>query len=416
MPRRRTAVLSALVLSLAACGGDSERSGAFPAAGAQTETGTIAAETTQTEPPATGTAAQARRGVRLAPVGRFDAPLFVTSPPQDQRRLFVVEQGGKVRVVRGGRTLAQPFLDVSSQVTSGGEQGLLSIAFPPDYAESGRFYVYFTDRDERQRIVEYRRSAQSEDRADPSSARVVLVMDDPEANHNGGQMTFGPDGLLYVATGDGGGANDQHGSRGNAQDLGSLLGKLLRIDPRADGDRAYRVPASNPFVGRDGAQGQVYAYGLRNPWRFSFDRATGALTIGDVGQNEIEEIDYVAKGKGRGANFGWRPFEGSKRIFDEPAPGAVKPVLEHAHDSGFCSITGGYVVRDPSLPALRGRYVYGDFCEGKLRSARLTTRGARERKVLPLKKVGSLASFGEDARGRVYVVSLEGPIYRLAAR
>ncbi len=240
-------------------------------------------------------------------------------------------------------------------------------------------------------------------------------MDDPQSNHNGGQLLFGPDGKLFVATGDGGGANDQHGARGNAQDLGSLLGKLLRIDPRARGGKPYTVPADNPFVGRSGARGEVWAYGLRNPWRFSFDRSTGDLTVADVGQDAVEEVDHV-DGPGRGANFGWRPLEGKRVNFEgEPAPGAIDPVIQKTHSSGWCSITGGSVVRDPDVPALRGKYVYGDFCQGRLRAATLRPGRASADRQLPLKGIEALSSFGEDARGRVHVVSLAGPVYRLAA-
>ena len=213
--------------------------------------------------------------MRLVSVGRFDQPLFVTAPPGDRRRILVVEQDGRIVVVRDGRRLARPFLDLRSRVLSGDEQGLLSLAFAPDYATSGRVYVYYTGRDARQHVVELRRA--SADRADPSSARELLSMDDPESNHNGGLLLFGPDRHLYIGTGDGGGGYDEHGARGNAQDLGSLLGKILRIDPVAAGGRPYTVPASNPFVRRAGARPEVYAYGLRNPWRFSFDRRTGDL-------------------------------------------------------------------------------------------------------------------------------------------
>jgi glucose/arabinose dehydrogenase len=360
-----------------------------------------------TGPTATG------KGVRLVPVGTFDAPLWVTAPPGDKRRLFVVEQGGRIMVVRGGRKLAQPFLDLRSQVLAGGEQGLFSIAFAPDYARSGLFYVYYTGRDGNQNVVEGRRA--SADRADPSSARLVLTMADTETNHNGGSLVFGPDGLLYIGTGDGGGGDDQHGPRGNGQSLGSLLGKILRIDPRRTGDRPYSVPASNPFVGRADARGEIYSYGLRNPWRFSFDRLTGDLSIGDVGQELVEEVDFVRKGRGRGANFGWRPFEGRRRNFDEPAPGAIGPVLQHTHAEGWCSVTGGYVVRDRGVPALYGRYVYGDYCDARIRAAKLVAgRRVRDRS-LGLPSVEGLSSFGEDASGRVYVTSLAGPVYRLAA-
>jgi hypothetical protein len=240
-------------------------------------------------------------------------------------------------------------------------------------------------------------------------------MADPDPNHNGGLLEFGPDGLLYIGTGDGGGAGDQHGARGNGQSLGSLLGKLLRIDPRAAGGRAYRIPASNPFVGRAGARPEIYSYGLRNPWRFSFDRRTGDLAIGDVGQDAVEEIDFVPKGRGRGANFGWRPFEGNRRfVSGESAPGHVGPVIVQTHGDGWCSITGGYVVRDPGLHALAGRYVYGDFCLGRIYAARLRAGGATGDGPLALPRVSALSSFGEDARGRVYVTSLDGPVYRLA--
>jgi glucose/arabinose dehydrogenase len=408
------AVLLLCVLLLAGCGSADPAPRSRPAprtADAPADTSPTAGEAGADDPDAAG--AQAR-GVRLVPVGRFDQPLYVTSPPGDTRREFVVEQGGRIFVLRGGRRVERPFLDITSQVLSGGEQGLLSMAFAPDYATSRRFYVYFTGRDGRQNVVEYR--AATADRADPGSARLVLRMDDSEANHNGGLLLFGPDRLLYIGTGDGGGAYDQHGPRGNAQSLGSLLGKILRIDPRPSGGRPYRIPRSNPFVRRAGARGEVYSYGLRNPWRFSFDRRTQDLSIGDVGQDTIEEIDFVRRGRGRGANFGWRPFEGDRRVFDEPAPGAIDPVITHTHAAGWCSITGGLVVRDPRLPALAGRYVYGDLCLGRILGAHLRAGRRTTGRDLELPRVVGLSSFGEDARGRVYVTSINGPVYRLAAR
>jgi len=371
---------------------------------------------TATVPGGSGAVAQPaqRRGVRLVRVGTFDEPLYVTAPPGDAERVFVVEKGGRIVVVRGGGKLARPFLDLRSRVSTGSEQGLLSMAFAPDYARSGRFYVYFTDRAGDTRVVEYRRA--SADVADPDSAREVLFQDQPESNHNGGLVLFGPDDLLYIGLGDGGGGGDQHGSRGNGQSLGTLLGKILRIDPRPAGGRRYRIPSTNPFVGRGGARGEVYAYGLRNPWRFSFDRRTGDLSIGDVGQNEYEEIDFVRRGRGAGANFGWRPFEARARYAPgEPAPGHVRPVIVRRHSRGNCSITGGVVVRDAALVSLRGRYVYGDFCRGRIESARLSAGRARAVRQTRL-RVDSLSSFGEDARGRVYATSLEGPVYRLAPR
>ena len=406
MPRALLApALAAALLALAACGSDDSSAETTPPSAAPASS----AETTRAS-------SAASRGVKLLGVGRFDAPLYVTAPPGDTRRIFVVEQGGTIRVVRAGKRVARPFLDLRAKVISGGEQGLLSIAFAPDYASSRRFYVNYTDRGGTQSVVEYRRSKSSPDRA-LTRGRLVLRYDDEEPNHNGGLLVFGPDKLLYVGTGDGGGADDQHGARGNAQDLGSLLGKILRIDPRASGGRPYRVPSSNPFVSRPGARGEIYSYGLRNPWRFSFDRSTGDLSIGDVGQNAVDEINFARKGAARGANYGWRPFEGTRRNFDEPAPDAVAPVIEsRLRDDGNCSLTGGYVVRDRGVPGLNGRYVYGDFCRGQLRSAKLSPGSATDDKPIPgVAKIEQLSSFGEDARGRVYVTSLSGSVYRFAA-
>jgi glucose/arabinose dehydrogenase len=364
----------------------------------------------KTGPAGAGTPAQTAGALHLVKVGDFDSPVYVTAPPNDNRRIMVVEQGGAIRVVRGGRKLDRPFLDITSRVVSGGEQGLLSMAFARDYATSRRFWVYFTNRDGDEEIDELR--ATSFDRADPGSARRVLVQADSESNHNGGQLEMGPDGYLYAGLGDGGGANDQHGARGNGQNLSSLLGKIIRITPKPGG--GYRVPRSNPFVGRAGARGAIYSYGLRNPWRFSFDRRTGDMVIADVGQNAVEEIDFRRRGTARGVNFGWRPWEGRRRNFSEPAPGAVFPQVTKTHDDGWCSITGGYIVRDRSLGSLYGRYVYGDYCLGQLRSVKLSQSGARGDRALGLRRIPNLSSFGEDARGRVYVASLDGPVYRFA--
>ena len=392
---------------LAACGsgGDDTRA-ATPSA-----TATAAPSEATATPAPTATAG---RGARLKRIGDFQAPVYLTSPPGDRRRVFVVEQAGRIMVVVGGRKRSTPFLDIRGQVTSGGEQGLLSVAFAPDYARSGRFYVYFTDRSSDQRVVEYRRA--SANRADAGSARLVLRMEDNEGNHNGGLLLFGPDRHLYIGTGDGGGGGDQHGARGNAQNLGSLLGKILRIDPAQSGGSAYTVPNANPFAARGGARGEIYSYGLRNPWRFSFDRRTGDLIIGDVGQNAIEEIDFVRRGRGRGANFGWRPFEGNSRYTPgESAPGHVRPVITRTHGAGWCSITGGVVVRDRALSGLRGRYLFGDICKSRIYSARLSAGRARSLRATSM-RIQSVSSFGEDARGRVYAVSLNGPVYRLVPR
>jgi hypothetical protein len=222
--------------------------------------------------------------------------------------------------------------------------------------------------------------------------------------------------MLYIGLGDGGGGDDQHGRRGNGQDLGTMLGKILRIDPRRSGGRPYSIPRTNPFRGRRGARPEIFAYGLRNPWRFSFDRETGDLVIGDVGQNAFEEISFATPERARGANFGWRPFEGDDRNFpDEDAPGHLGPVLVKSHDDGFCSITGGYVVRDPALGPLRGRYLYGDFCDGRVRSASLSASGATGDRAVGVPRIGPISSFGEDAQGRLYVTSLDGPVFRFTA-
>ena len=337
-------------------------------------------------------------GVRLASVGDFDQPIYLTQPPTgDDDHLYVVEQCGTVlRVpVDGGEP--QSFLELGDLVTCGGEQGLLSIAFDPGYAESGLLYVNYTDSAGDSRTVEYRRSDDPA-AADPGSARELLRIEDFASNHNGGLLMFGPDRELYLGMGDGGGSGDPERT---AQDPGSPLGKLLRID-RSEGG-GY----------------EVAALGLRNPWRYSFDRETGELWIGDVGQNALEEIDAVGSGeleRDPPPNFGWSAFEGTQRFnSDQEAPGAIAPVLEYGRDGGQCSVTGGYVVRDPGLESLFGRYLYGDYCVGELRSFPADAAGGgRDDRELGL-TVEQLSSFGEDVDGRVYAVSLAGPVYRLEA-
>jgi hypothetical protein len=335
-------------------------------------------------------AAPAAAAPSLVKVGDFSAPVHVAAAPGDPR-LFVVEQGGLVRIAGGGT-----FLDVRALTAGGGERGLLSIAFAPDYAASGRLYVFLTARaDGALRVIEFRRSLGDPNRADPATARPLLTIPHPNhANHNGGQLQFGPDGMLYVATGDGGGGDDEEG---NAQRLDRELGKILRIDPATGG-----AAPGNPFGSR------VWAYGLRNPWRFTFDRATGDLLIGDVGQGAWEEVDRIPAGSG-GLNFGWPCFEGTHPNVACSAPGAMPPAFERSHDDGYCSIIGGYVVRDPALPTLAGRYLYGDTCLPGLRS---TTLGHADDRAEPL-AVPSLVSFGEDACGRLYAVSHAGPVFRI---
>jgi Glucose / Sorbosone dehydrogenase len=335
-------------------------------------------------------AAPAEAAPTLVKIGEFSAPVHVASPPQDGR-VFVVEQNGLVKIAGGGT-----FLDLTGLTDGGGERGLLSIAFPPDYGATGLFYVFLTAQDDgRLRVLEYRRSADP-NVADPASGREILSIPHPAGNHNGGQLQFGPDGMLYVSTGDGGGS----GNADNAQNLGSELGKILRIQPTTG------APApGNPFGSR------VWAYGLRNPWRFSFDRATGDLTIGDVGQNAWEEVNWAraVDGRGAGANYGWPCFEGNHADPPCNVPGAVPPAFERSHAEGFRAITGGYVVRDPGLPTLSGRYLYGDTYVPRLWS---TALGAGDQREEPL-AVASVSSFGEDACGRIYVTSLAGPVYRI---
>ena len=349
-------------------------------------------------------------------VGKFKEPIMVAQPKGDTSRLFVVEHAGKVILLKNGKPLSTPFLDISNRVSCCGERGLLGLAFAPDYQSSGLFYVDYTDTNGDTRVAEYRRSARNANVADPASARIVLAQTQPQPNHNGGNIVFGPDQMLYIGLGDGGSGNDPHGPIGNGQNLDTLLGKILRINPAKSGSDAYTVPSDNPFVGQAGARPEVWAWGLRNPWRFSFDRKTGGLAIGDVGQDQIEEVDWSPSPlRGRGANFGWRPFEGTRSNFPaETAVGAVPPVIQYSHGADGCSVTGGFVIRDPRLSALDGRYLYGDFCSGKLWTANLrpgrlaaTVRGA-----LPI-KVPLLASFGEGSDGRIYVVSLGGRVSRL---
>ncbi len=347
---------------------------------------------------------------RLVKVADLESPTFLTAPEGDDRQ-FVTERAGQIRIMDGGRVLEQPFLDIGSDVLTEGEGGLLSVAFAPDYDSSGQFYVYYVDKSGTIRIDGFRRSDDDPNRADPDSRTEVLQVPHNRDNHKGGQLQFGPDGYLYAGFGDGGGQGDPDR---NGQDLSQLLGKLIRIDPRPDG--GYDVPEDNPFVDQEGARPEIFSYGLRNPWRFSFDRETGDLVIADVGQNEVEEVDFVASegdAPAGGQNFGWSGFEGNSRFNrDQEAPEHARPELEEVRDDGYCSIIGGYVIRDESLgSAWDGSYIYGDLCESELQRAQLaegesTAEGSGV-------AVTQLVSFGEDAQGRIYALSLNGPVYRL---
>jgi glucose/arabinose dehydrogenase len=360
----------------------------------------------------------------LEKVGTFREPVHIAQPPKSDL-LFVVEKQGRVRVIAGGEEVKRPFLDIRGKVKDDGkgdEQGLLSIAFAPDYTESGRFYVAYTDRHDDLEVVRYRRSEQSDLRADPSSGRRLLAIPQPTTKHHGGLLLFGPDGHLYIGSGDGGPSGDPNNVSQNPR---LLLGKLLRIDPasagagRGRGARPYTVPKDNPFVGRPGRD-EIYSVGLRNPWRFSFDRATGALSIGDVGDIDFEEIDYVTAGKGRGANFGWNAFEGNqRRRRGLPRGSTVPPIYVYRHGPG-CSVIGGYVVRDPRLTRIAGReivgrYIFGDYCSGRLYAFRPRPQKAGKNRKLRF-NVPALSSFGEDGSGRIYITSKQGGVWRLVAR
>jgi glucose/arabinose dehydrogenase len=361
------------------------------------------------------TAPESARAVELRRVASFDQPVYLTAPRGDGRRVFVVERGGRVSVLRRGRKLGRPFLDIGRLVqffdrdnVRRDQGGLLSLAFSPGYRRNGRFYVFYTHRDGRLHVDEFRRSRRSPDRARASTRRTVLTVPRRSRNDLGGQLAFGPDRRLYIGLGYG---RDPQSS----QDLSRLTGKILRVDPRRAGRRAYRIPADNPFLLQPGARPEIYAYGLRVPWRFSFDRRTGALAIGDVGETGAEEVNYLRGPAGAGANFGWPVFEGRRRIADGDVS-AVSPVVVRRHRRGGCAaMIGGYVVRHRSLTGLRGRYIYGDLCSGRVRSARLRRPravGDRSERLL----VPYLVSFGEDARGRLYAISLDGPVYRLVDR
>ena len=352
-----------------------------------------------------------RGGVKLREVGEFDLPVHVAFAPGAHDLLFVVQREGRIVVLRDGKR-AGTFLNISRRVSTAGEGGLLSLAFAPDYKRSGRFYVYYTDRGGDIEVDNFRRK--SPIRADEGSREEIITIPHPSAtNHNGGTAAFGPDGKLYLATGDGGSTPE------SAQDRASLLGKLLRIEPRPRSKRGYAIPKGNPFRGRQGRP-EIFAVGLRNPFRYSFDRRKPVIAIGDVGEGSREEVDYLRVKAARGANFGWDDYEGRER-----RPGATLSPKRHdppMHDyangpGGNCAVTGGVTVRDGALRSLRGRYLYADLCVGELRSFRPklkgnTTRGDRAVGV----EVPTPVGFAEDHAGQVYVVSLHGPVYRLAPK
>ncbi|HKW51348.1 MAG TPA: PQQ-dependent sugar dehydrogenase [Candidatus Eisenbacteria bacterium] len=344
-------------------------------------------------------------------------PLDLTAPPGDTARIFVAEKTGAIRILKRGQILPRPFLDISGLVSNGGEQGLLGLAFHPQYVSNGKFYVDYTDRAGDTRVVEYLVSSNPDSAS--AVSREILFVKQPYANHNGGQVAFGPDGYLYIGLGDGGSGGDP---QGNGQNLNALLGKILRID--VNSGSPYSIPAGNPFVGQTGKRGEIWSYGLRNPWRFCFDRANGDMIIADVGQTAWEEVDYEPAGMG-GRNYGWNRMEG-KHCYPPGTTcnqtGLVLPVTEYDHQAG-CSVTGGYVYRGSLHPELAGTYFYGDYCTGLLRSFRILNGSAIEEKdwtrALRTEAGGAmqgLSSFGLDASGELYMVLLDGEIYKLVKR
>ncbi len=342
-------------------------------------------------------------------------PILVTHAGDGSNRLFIVEQGGRILIAENGRVRAEPFLKITDKVnTSGNERGLLSVAFHPDYKNNGTFFVNYTGEPDGATVIERYQVSDDPNSADENSARVILEFEQSEPNHNGGMMAFGPDGFLYIATGDGGGAGDRHGDIGNGQALNTLLGKILRIDVNAE---TYTVPANNPFVGRADAKPEIWAYGLRNPWRISFDRATGDLYIGDVGQGSKEEINFQAASAGGGENYGWRIMEGDE-CYDEAQDctraDLIAPIAVYSHDLG-CSVTGGYVYRGQMYSWLVGQYIFADYCTGIVWA---TARDANAE--WQTQQVGkfddTISSFGQDEAGELYVVGHgNGIIYKLTA-
>jgi glucose/arabinose dehydrogenase len=337
----------------------------------------------------------------------LEMPVYLTSPPGD-RRLFIVELPGRIRIVDQGRLEKRPFLDLTDRVRSGGERGLLSVAFHPRFAENGRLFVYYTGHDGALHIERYTANRQRT-AADPASAHSLIVVPHRRSNHNGGLLLFGPDGMLWAGLGDGGGAGDPDH---NGQNRATLLGKLLRID--VDHGDPYAIPTGNPFARQTDARAEVWAYGLRNPWRFCFDRETRQLVIADVGQNRWEEIDAVPD-TAAGLDFGWNLMEGLHRYQgDGTTAGLTPPVLEYGHDAG-CSIIGGFVYRGAGIPALRGAYLFSDYCSGWLRSVRLEHGRAIDPEQWSVPSLGGVTSFGQDASGELYVCSANGRVVRLVA-
>jgi glucose/arabinose dehydrogenase len=412
MRRAPLLVLLALALAAAACSGGAEATTSLPSlttapTTSTTTQATTTAPTTSTTTSTTTIPPQPLADVQLSLVevaSGFTRPLFVAAPPGDDR-LFVVEQDGHIQLLRGGERIGT-FLDISAMVSAGNEQGLLGLAFSPNYSDDGRFYVDYTDRHGNTVVAEYQVSSDP-DAADPASARVLLTVNQPAANHNGGMIAFGPDGYLYIGLGDGGGEGDPYRT---GQDPTSLLASILRIDVTGD---PYAIPADNPYASGGGAP-EVWAKGLRNPWRFSFDGAL--LYIGDVGQDSWEEID-LAHIDSSGLNFGWSVMEGSHcyREANCETSSYSLPEMEYPHTGGNCAVTGGYVYRGAAIPELAGAYFYGDYCSGMISSYRRDPEGLFDMRDWSdtLGRVPQLTSFGLDGNGEIYLTSEAGSIYRV---
>jgi glucose/arabinose dehydrogenase len=349
----------------------------------------------------------------------LDGPVFITSARDGSGRTFILEQGGRILVRKNGSVLSTPLLDISKSVTKGYEQGLLGLAFHPNYKSNRKFYVNYTSLHGNTIIREYKTSTSNPDRVESGSGRTVLAIKQPYANHNGGMIAFGPDGYLYIGTGDGGSSGDP-GNR--AQSINSLLGKILRINVNGKtSTRGYLIPSSNPYVGRSGLN-EIWQRGLRNPWRFSFDRSTGAIWIGDVGQNKYEEINRASRktsAGGTGYNWGWRVMEGFHCY--RPSSGCSTsgkrlPVDQYSHASnGRCSVTGGYVYRGSAIPALVGYYIYGDYCSGEIFAIKSNADSPAPTIRLRNETSGRrISSFGESATGELFVVDHRGNIYLIA--